>query len=106
VTVIASVGLASIAPAHCDDVVAPQVAALAAQLDPRVPEMLAFSGGSTRASPAGVQEVAVQPCSGAGADWEAAGWAAELDAAVRAASDRFAGPLAYPPAPWHHTYLP
>jgi len=48
VTVIAFVGLASIAPAHCDDVVAPQVAALAAQLDPRVPETLARLDGTDR----------------------------------------------------------
>jgi len=39
-------------------------------------------------------------------DWTAAGWAAKLDAAVRAASDRFVGPQASPPAPWHYTYLP
>ena len=39
-------------------------------------------------------------------DWTAAGWAARLDAAVRAASDRFGGPQASPPAPWHYTYVP
>jgi hypothetical protein len=39
-------------------------------------------------------------------DWRAAGWAAKLDAAVRAASDKFVGPQATPPAPWHYTYLP
>jgi len=39
-------------------------------------------------------------------DWVAAGWAAKLDAAVREASDRFAGPQATPPAPWHYTYVP
>ena len=39
-------------------------------------------------------------------DWTAAGWAARLDAAVREASNRFAGPQASPPAPWHYTYLP
>jgi hypothetical protein len=39
-------------------------------------------------------------------DWAAAGWAAKLDAAVRAASDRFVGPQASPPAPWHYNYLP
>ena len=38
-------------------------------------------------------------------DWAAAGWAAKLDTAVRAASDRFVGPQAIPPAPWHYTYL-
>ncbi len=40
------------------------------------------------------------------ADWEAAGWAARLDAAVRAASNKFVGPLASPSAPWHYTYAP
>ena len=39
-------------------------------------------------------------------DWAAAGWAAKLDAAVRAASDSFVGPQASPPAPWHYNYLP
>jgi hypothetical protein len=39
-------------------------------------------------------------------DWVAAGWAAKLDAAVREASDRFIGPQATPPAPWHYTYVP
>jgi hypothetical protein len=39
-------------------------------------------------------------------DWAAAGWATKLDAAVRAASDRFVGPQASPPAPWHYTYVP
>lgn len=39
-------------------------------------------------------------------DWVAAGWAARLDAAVRGASNRFVGPQATPPAPWHYTYLP
>jgi hypothetical protein len=39
-------------------------------------------------------------------DWSAAGWAARLDAAVREASDRFVGPQASPPAPWHYTYVP
>jgi hypothetical protein len=39
-------------------------------------------------------------------DWGAAGWAAKLDAAVRAASDKFVGPQATPPAPWHYTYRP
>jgi hypothetical protein len=38
-------------------------------------------------------------------DW-ATGWAAKLDAAVREASNRFVGPQASPPAPWHYTYLP
>ncbi len=246
---IAFVGLASIAPAHCDDVVAPQVAALAAQLDPRVPETLARLDGTDRqllalrsyirntshlaerwswtreqiaayegspeqrklqheidrvraafardnpgfelyvnpqvrsletqvehwntnesvtaaaaeilaaaqalvASPGfpadrpgqarqafkkflsshtpvpaptiaapglslhgqmraidfqvrqGGRVVAGPTTATIAADWEAAGWAAKLDAAVRAASDRFVGPLAHPPAPWHYTYLP
>lgn len=39
-------------------------------------------------------------------DWEAGGWAAKLDAAVRAASTRFTGPLASPREPWHYTYTP
>jgi hypothetical protein len=39
-------------------------------------------------------------------DWAAAGWAAKLDAAVREASDKFVGPQATPPAPWHYTYVP
>ena len=39
-------------------------------------------------------------------DWVAEGWAAKLDSAVRAASNRFVGPQASPPAPWHYTYLP
>jgi hypothetical protein len=39
------------------------------------------------------------------ADWVAEGWAAKLDTAVRAASDRFVGPQTIPPAPWHYTYL-
>ena len=39
-------------------------------------------------------------------DWAAAGWAAKLDAAVREASNRFVGPQATPPAPWHYTYVP
>ena len=41
-----------------------------------------------------------------GKDWMAAGWAAKLDAAVREASNRFAGPQVSPPAPWHYTYVP
>jgi hypothetical protein len=40
------------------------------------------------------------------ADWEAAGWAAKLDAAVHAGSNKFVGPLASPPAPWHYIYVP
>ena len=39
-------------------------------------------------------------------DWVAEGWAAKLDSAVRAASNRFVGPQASPPAPWHYTYVP
>jgi len=39
-------------------------------------------------------------------DWAAAGWAAKLDAAVRAGSHRFVGPQVSPPAPWHYTYVP
>jgi hypothetical protein len=40
------------------------------------------------------------------ADWDAAGWSAKLDAAVREASNRFIGPLASPREPWHFTYSP
>ncbi len=40
------------------------------------------------------------------ADWESAGWAAKLAAAVRVASHRFVGPATSPPAPWHYTYVP
>jgi len=40
------------------------------------------------------------------AEWDDAGWSARLDAAVRAASSRFVGPLASPREPWHYTYAP
>jgi hypothetical protein len=36
--------------------------------------------------------------------WDATGWAAKLQAAVLAGSDRFTGPLASPREPWHYTY--
>jgi hypothetical protein len=39
-------------------------------------------------------------------DWDATGWSSRLDAAVRAASRRFIGPLAAPREPWHYTYSP
>jgi hypothetical protein len=39
-------------------------------------------------------------------DWDATGWASRLDAAVRAASRRFIGPLATPREPWHYTFSP
>jgi len=39
-------------------------------------------------------------------DWDASGWTARLDAAVRASSNRFVGPLATPREPWHYTYTP
>jgi hypothetical protein len=39
-------------------------------------------------------------------DWEAAGWAGKLDAAVRASGQHFVGPLANPKEPWHYTYAP
>ena len=39
-------------------------------------------------------------------DWDGAGWTARLDAAVRAASNRFVGPLVTPHEPWHYTYTP
>ena len=38
--------------------------------------------------------------------WDAQGWAAKLDAAVREASRKFVGPLASPREPWHFTYSP
>jgi hypothetical protein len=40
------------------------------------------------------------------ADWDAAGWSARLDAAVREGSTAFVGPLASPREPWHYTYVP
>jgi hypothetical protein len=40
------------------------------------------------------------------AEWEAAGWAAKLDVAVHAGSNKLIGPLASPSAPWHYTYVP
>lgn len=39
-------------------------------------------------------------------DWDAAGWTARLEEAVRAASNRFVGPLVSPCEPWHYTYSP
>jgi hypothetical protein len=39
-------------------------------------------------------------------EWDATGWSSKLDAAVRAASSRFIGPLASPREPWHYTYAP
>lgn len=39
-------------------------------------------------------------------DWEASGWSAKLDAAVRTASSRFVGPQKLPPEPWHYNYVP
>ena len=38
--------------------------------------------------------------------WVQQGWGARLDAAVRAASRQFIGPLAAPREPWHYTYTP
>lgn len=40
------------------------------------------------------------------ADWDGAGWANKLAAAVRAGSSHFTGPLANPREPWHYTYTP
>jgi hypothetical protein len=40
------------------------------------------------------------------ADWDAAGWSARLDEAVREGSTAFVGPLATPREPWHYTYTP
>jgi hypothetical protein len=39
-------------------------------------------------------------------EWDASGWSAKLDAAVRSASQRFVGPLSSPREPWHYTYSP
>jgi hypothetical protein len=39
-------------------------------------------------------------------DWDAAGWAERLDAAVRSAGPRFLGPLSHPREPWHYTFVP
>jgi hypothetical protein len=39
-------------------------------------------------------------------EWDGAGWTQKLEAAVRAASSRFVGPLASPREPWHYTYAP
>jgi hypothetical protein len=39
-------------------------------------------------------------------EWDETGWSSRLDAAVRAASRRFIGPLATPREPWHYTYSP
>lgn len=38
-------------------------------------------------------------------DW-AAGWATKLHTAVHETSDKFVGPQASPPEPWHYTYVP
>ena len=38
--------------------------------------------------------------------WLQEGWGGRLDAAVRAASRQFIGPLASPREPWHYTYTP
>jgi hypothetical protein len=37
--------------------------------------------------------------------WDAAGWTEKLHAAVGAAGNRFAGPLASPYEPWHYAYI-
>jgi hypothetical protein len=37
--------------------------------------------------------------------WDAAGWTEKLHAAVGAAGNRFAGPLASPDEPWHYAYI-
>ena len=54
----------------------------------------------------GGQVVAGPRAASMAADWDQAGWSARLDAAVRAASNHFAGPLATPREPWHYTYKP
>ena len=37
--------------------------------------------------------------------WDAAGWTARLEEAVRTGSQRFIGPLESPREPWHYTYV-
>ena len=54
----------------------------------------------------GERTVAAPSTSAIPADWESSGWAAKLDAAVHAGSDKFVGPMASPPEPWHYTYVP
>jgi hypothetical protein len=39
-------------------------------------------------------------------EWDGAGWTEKLEAAVRAGSSRFVGPLESPREPWHYTYAP
>jgi hypothetical protein len=39
-------------------------------------------------------------------EWDGAGWTQKLEAAVRAGSSRFVGPLESPREPWHYTYAP
>jgi hypothetical protein len=39
-------------------------------------------------------------------EWDGAGWTQRLEAAVRAGSRRFVGPLESPREPWHYTYAP
>jgi hypothetical protein len=39
-------------------------------------------------------------------EWDGAGWTQKLEAAVRAGSNRFVGPLESPREPWHYTYAP
>ena len=39
-------------------------------------------------------------------EWDGAGWTQKLEAAVRAGSRRFVGPLESPREPWHYTYAP
>lgn len=38
--------------------------------------------------------------------WDGQGWSGRLQAAVRAASDKFRGPLLAPHEPWHYEYVP
>jgi hypothetical protein len=52
------------------------------------------------------QVVAGPSTSTIAADWDAAGWTARLEEAVRSGSHRFVGPLATPREPWHYTYTP
>jgi hypothetical protein len=54
----------------------------------------------------GGQVVAGPTAATVASDWDAAGWTAQLQAAVRAGGAQFTGPLQVPREPWHYTYVP
>ena len=54
----------------------------------------------------GSQVIATTDSSTVKTVWDAQGWTSKLNAAVTAASRKFAGPLATPREPWHYTYIP